>query len=80
MEYVKCLFSGIIYQAAPTFIILYRKRRVWDDQIRASAPITNFIQREAKCEGDYSPPSTAKVNNAWRYTSNPPHAFMALVL
>jgi hypothetical protein len=30
------------------------------------------------CEADHSAPSSAKVKNAWSYTSTPPHIFMAL--
>jgi hypothetical protein len=31
-------------------------------------------------EADYSPPSSAEVENAWSYTSTPPHVFMACFL
>jgi hypothetical protein len=32
------------------------------------------------CEADHSPPSTAKVKNAWSYTFTPQYAFMAWCL
>jgi hypothetical protein len=31
-------------------------------------------------EADHSPPSSAEVNKAWRYTSTPPYVFMAWCL
>jgi len=36
----------------------------------------NWMRREA----DYSPPSSAKVMNAWSYTSSPLYVFMAWYL
>jgi hypothetical protein len=36
--------------------------------------------KQPGCEADHSPPSNAEVKNAWSYTSNPQHAFVAWCL
>jgi hypothetical protein len=33
--------------------------------------------KRAQREAEHSPPPSAKVKNAWRYTSTPQHVFMA---
>jgi hypothetical protein len=43
---------------------------------RASSPMETG-HKAVGCDADHSPPSSAKVMNAWSYTSTPPYVFTA---
>jgi hypothetical protein len=42
---------------------------------RVPGVVSPGVKRPGR-EADYSPPSTAEVNNTWIYTSNPPYIFV----